>query len=93
MKPGDFPIGSPESRAAARALLEARETPAMTLLITSYIERPGLDPDLYHVRPRQRGGAQIIHMLDKMQWPPDDPSKVCWDCHCEEIFRAEQKQG
>jgi hypothetical protein len=45
MRPEDFPIGSPESRAAARAMLEARERgiPHVQLIID--FPRPGAERD------------------------------------------------
>ena len=51
-KPGDFPLGSPESRAAARALLNARQEQRgrFRVLITPHIGRSdsgyaGLKPE------------------------------------------------
>jgi len=45
--PSDFPIGSAESRAAARAVVEARFL-AMPDIITSYV-KPVLDAEGHHV--------------------------------------------
>ena len=40
-KPGDYPVGSPESRAAARALLEAKRAGRKRIDIVCRIPRPG----------------------------------------------------
>lgn len=43
LKPGSFTLGSPESRAAARAMLNARETEGDTMEV--HIELVGFGPD------------------------------------------------
>jgi len=49
LKPADFPIGSPESRAAARAVVESRETDGCRLQLVNYIQRPRQDGSRPHI--------------------------------------------
>ena len=50
MKPGDFPIGSPESRAAARAMIESRDKDVPRLqIINDSVQISGQDNSLPHV--------------------------------------------
>ena len=53
LRPEDFSIGSPESRAAARAMLETREINVTRLQIVSSIPRPRQDNSRPHVGPWQ----------------------------------------
>jgi hypothetical protein len=39
-RPGDFPVGSPESRAAARLMLRQRSTESQRIEIITSIQRP-----------------------------------------------------
>ena len=43
LKPGEYPLGSPQSRAAARALLERRFAGRRRIDVVSSIPRPGGD--------------------------------------------------
>jgi hypothetical protein len=56
VRPEDFSVGSAESRAAARAALEARDGSVRQLEIVSYIERPRQDNSVTHIGPWQRIG-------------------------------------
>ncbi len=47
MKPSDFALGSPESRAAARAALERRRAGRKRIDIVSSIPRPGGDGGIH----------------------------------------------
>ena len=51
-RPGDFPLGSVESRAAARLALD-QESGDRRIVIVSHVPRPGLDPTKKHVGPWQ----------------------------------------
>jgi hypothetical protein len=44
LRPEDFPIGSPESRAAARARLDGRDRELRRVEIISHIPRPWTGP-------------------------------------------------
>jgi hypothetical protein len=44
LRPQDFPLGSPESRAAARARLDGRDRPLRRIEVLSHIPRPWLGP-------------------------------------------------
>jgi hypothetical protein len=86
VRPGDFPLGSPQSRAAARARAHELELNTNTLeLIFVGLGNPHPD-GLVHVAPwskNDNGGLwRTIRGPEGMSWPPDDPSKVCWNCKC-----------
>jgi hypothetical protein len=58
-RPEEFPLGSPESRAAARAMLETRESRVRRLQIVTEIPRPRQDNSHAHVghwQPMVDGG-------------------------------------
>lgn len=63
LRPEDFPIGSPESRAAARAMLQTRESNIRRLQMVSAIPRPRQDNSRPHVgawQPMSDGGFMRV---------------------------------
>lgn len=56
VRPEDFLVGSAESRAAARAALEARDTDMRRIQIVSHVERPRQDNSVPHIGPWQQAG-------------------------------------
>jgi hypothetical protein len=74
LRPEDFPLGSPQSRAAARALLETRESGPKIILIVSCIggtpderlptyeelQREWTDAGDRFVRDKRPGGGVIL---------------------------------
>ena len=47
--PGEFPLGSAQSRAAARMRLQQLKAARPTFQLIHSIPRPGLDPNVVHV--------------------------------------------
>jgi hypothetical protein len=73
MKPGDFPLGSLESRAAARAMLEDAEGSRLRLTIVSYLQRPGRDNSQIHIGAWQACPdglrMRMVYVPSGMDWP------------------------
>lgn len=67
MKPGDFALGSSQSRAAARALLERRFAARKRLDIVSSIPRPGGDGGI-HIGTWQEGQDGVLFRFSSI--PP-----------------------
>jgi len=85
--PEDFAVGSAESRAAARALLAARKVEDSEIITSPefYGNIPALRDGRVHVDPWRYAGKQRVRVVilpTGFKWPPEDPTKVCWDCHC-----------
>jgi hypothetical protein len=51
VRPGEFPLGSPESRAAARMLLKNQRDSRRRIEIVSNIARPDVDNAKPHMSP------------------------------------------
>ena len=62
-RPGEFPLGSPESRAAARMFLNNQRDSRKRIEIVSNIARPDLDNAKPHVSPWSDFGDVLMRML------------------------------
>jgi hypothetical protein len=62
-RPGEFPLGSPESRAAARMFLNNQRDSRKRIEIVSNIARPDPDSAKPHVSPWSDFGDILMHVL------------------------------
>ena len=62
-RPGDFPLGSRESRAAARLLLNSLANTRRRIEIVSHIPRPGQDGTKPHVSDWNDFGDALMRMV------------------------------
>jgi hypothetical protein len=73
-KPGDFPLGSAESRAAARMAAEIRQDTRERLEFVSHIPRPwrgeGPEPPDWNKVPRTGPWQDVGGMLLRCAWKP-----------------------
>src|SRR5262245_20189429 len=70
-RPGDFPLGSPASRAAARALMEAREKSKLVVELTNYSWEPD-HPRVLHSSGVREDGQQWE--VWKVAYSPSTPA-------------------
>jgi len=80
--PADFPVGSLQSRAAARAMLDAKHLDGLEIISPMGFL---LEDDRVHVSPWRYstgGRTRFISGRPGTSWPHTDPSKICWDCQC-----------
>jgi hypothetical protein len=70
-RPGDFPLGSPESRAAARMLLKNQRDGRQRIEIVSNIARPGVD----NAKPCMSPWSDFGDILMRMVYVPDAMSE------------------
>ena len=81
--PGDFPIGSPESRAAARILLSRRIDTRKRMTIVFNFGRGIKDPSRVHFGEWQEwpdGMLGRIAYAPHVWLKPGDPAPTCPDC-------------
>jgi len=83
MRPSDFPVGSVESRAAARKLLAQRNDGVKRLRLISHIPSGGADNSRFHFGGWQDWGkdtiCQIVYVPS--EWvKPGEPIPTCPDC-------------
>jgi hypothetical protein len=92
VRPGDFPLGSLESRAAARALAGTRSDSAPRIQLIHSVHRPHLDHRRIHVSAWGETGDgrffRCIYVPPGLSWPPQNKGLVCWDCTCKSRERA-----
>lgn len=69
--PGDFPLGSPESRAAARLRLEQMQDNRRNIEIISHIPRPGQDNTQPHASPWRQMQDGLFRILYVPSAVPD----------------------
>jgi len=83
LRPGDFPLGSPQSRAAVRMQLVQIRKAQSGINLVLHIPRPELDPTRYHFMD-WTGNAKIAFtrvVIAPLKWiDPSDPVPVCPDC-------------
>lgn len=83
-KPGKFPLGSMQSRAAARALAGLKASSLRHIQFISGVPRPSRDNEKIHVGPRSKPHdgvtTQMIYLPRGEKWPPIDPSRIHPDC-------------
>jgi hypothetical protein len=90
--PGDFPLGSPKSRAAARMNLANIRKAQRRVTSLVYVGRPHRDPMRYHFTDwagdAKNGFTRAVFVPSK--WlAPGDPVPVCPDCG--KPFRKKQE--
>jgi hypothetical protein len=90
--PGDFPLGSPKSRAAARLNLANIRKAQRRINILIHAPRPHRDPMRYHflgwAGDAKNGFTRTVFVPTK--WlEPGDPVPVCPDCG--KPFRKDQE--
>lgn len=83
LRPGDFPLGSLESRVTARMKLEKTIRTQRRETIVFHVPRPHRDPMRYHFMgwsgDRETGFMRVVFAPSK--WlNPADPVPVCPDC-------------
>src|SRR5262245_17612633 len=91
-RPGDFPLGSPQSRAAVRMKLAKIRTAQPRVTYVMYVPRPNRDPMRYHFTPwagDPENGFQRFAFGPSAWLDPGDPAPVCPDC--EKPFRKQQE--
>ena len=95
-KPSDFPIGSPESRAAARMRLDLLQASRKRLEIVVNFSPSGEDPILPHAGPWQEtvdgGLMRIVYHPAMWLKLPLEPIPVCSGCGTP-FRRTEQQLG
>jgi hypothetical protein len=87
LRPEDFPVGSPESRAAARAVVEASNRGVRRFQIVSHIPRPwrgeGPEPEGWNKKPYvgPDDGSPMRIVYIPSQWiEPGEVTPVCSGC-------------
>ena len=81
--PGDFPLGSPQSRAAVRMRLAKIRTAQPRLTYVMYVGRPNRDPMRYHFTDwagDPKNGFLRFVFAPHAWLAPGDPVPVCPDC-------------
>ena len=63
LRPGDFPLGSALSRAAARLLMKERRDTRKRVTLISNVCRPGGDENEPHVGPWRDFGDTLMRMI------------------------------
>ena len=82
-RPGDFPLGSPQSKAAVRMQLAKIRTAQPRVTHVMFVPRPGRDPMRYHFTPWAgdlESGFQRFAFGPSLWLDPGDPVPVCPDC-------------
>jgi hypothetical protein len=83
LQPGDFPLGSPQSRAAVRIQLDRIRKAQSRENVVLHIPRPELDPMRYYFMD-WAGNSKIGFrrlVIAPLKWvAPSDPVPVCPDC-------------
>jgi hypothetical protein len=75
--PADFPIGSLQSRAAARAMLDAKHPEGLEIISPMGFL---IEDDRVHVSPWRYttgGRTRFISCRPGTSWPHTDPTKIC----------------
>ena len=83
LRPGDFPLGSPRSRAAVRMQLVGIRKAQSRINLVLHIPRPGLDPMRYHFTDwtgNSKIGFRRLVLAPSIWLDPGDPVPVCPDC-------------
>lgn len=78
-KPGDFALWSPESRAAARAMIEHRKESNERMRFIMRIHRPPWDPPKERTGTADEGGMECVFIEDMT---PEEREK--YPCSCDE---------
>jgi len=82
-RPGDFPLGSPQSRAAVRMQLAKIRTAQRRVTYVMYVARPRRDPLRYDFTDwagDPENGFQRFVFAPHDWLEPGDPVPVCADC-------------
>ena len=83
LQPGDFPLGSPRSRAAVRMQLVQIRKAQSRINLVLHIPRPELDPMRYHFMDwagNSKIGFRRVVIAPLKRSDPGDPVPVCPDC-------------
>jgi hypothetical protein len=95
LRPGDFPVGSVESRAAARALAEHRQSHEGGMTTIHSIPSPNVDNSLVHItewHPGANGSLRYrwVYVPSDLKWPDIPADRICQKPGCCDV---KDKQG